>query len=134
MKASWRTPPCPWCVLQRLIFLVIACWAVIGLLWGSALGRRVGAAGMLAFAASGVAAATYQHFVASNSLSCGFSLADRIVSGLKLDALIPQVFMPMASCAEAKAILMGMPYEFWSFSLFVLLGLTALRVLWKPTF
>ena len=33
--------PCPWCVLQRVIFLAIAAACVIGFLWRSAAGRAI---------------------------------------------------------------------------------------------
>jgi CheY-like chemotaxis protein len=35
--------PCPWCVLQRLIFVALALVALLGLLWSSRPGRRVAA-------------------------------------------------------------------------------------------
>ena len=34
--------PCPWCVLQRLIFVAIALACGLGLAWRSAAGLRVG--------------------------------------------------------------------------------------------
>lgn len=128
----WNMQPCPWCVLQRVIFLAIAAAAVVGLLWRSATGRRVGAAMALLLAGCGIAAALWQHFVAASSASCNLTLADRIVSGLGLDERWPDVFMPMASCADAKVHLAGLPYEFWSLGLFVLMAGAALAVLRRP--
>lgn len=124
--------PCPWCVLQRVIFLAIAAACVLGLVWRSALGRRVGAGLGLVLAGGGIAAALWQHFVAASAASCDLTLADRIISGLKLDEWQPDVFMPMASCADAKVNLLGVPYEFWSLALFVAMAVTALRVLRRP--
>jgi disulfide bond formation protein DsbB len=124
--------PCAWCVLQRLIFLSIAAAAVLGLLWRAPLGRRVGAGLALALAACGVSAALWQHFVAASSASCDLSLAERIVGATGLDGRFPEVFMAMASCAEAAVKLGGLPYEFWSLGLFVGLGATALAVLRRP--
>ena len=46
----------------------------------------------LALALSGVAAALWQHFVAAATNSCALTLADRMVRGLGLDELCPQVF------------------------------------------
>jgi disulfide bond formation protein DsbB len=124
--------PCAWCVLQRLIFLGIAAAAVLGLLWRSPLGRRVGAGLALLLAASGVAAALWQHFVAASSASCDLSLAERIVGATGLDGRFPDVFMAMASCADAAAKLLGLPYEFWSLGTFIALGAAALLVLRRP--
>jgi protein dithiol:quinone oxidoreductase len=121
--------PCPWCVLQRLIFMGIALAALIGLAWRSTLGQRLSAAGMLLLGLCGVAAALWQHFVAAVSSSCKLTLAERIISGLSLDALIPEVFQPRASCADAAAKLLGVPYEFYSLTLFMLISILALRSL-----
>jgi disulfide bond formation protein DsbB len=115
--------PCPWCVLQRVIFLAIAAVSVIGLVWRSLLGRRVAAGLGLALALCGAAAALWQHFRAAASASCDMTLADRIVSGwLGLDSLWPDVFSPRASCADAAVNLLGIPYDFWSLALFVLVA------------
>ena len=115
--------PCPWCVLQRLIFVAVALAALIGLLWRTSLGRGIAAALGLVLAAAGVAAALWQHTVAAQSASCNRTLADRIVSGLQLDALLPQVFAATASCADAAVRLLGLPYEYWSLAVFGAVGL-----------
>lgn len=124
--------PCPWCVLQRLIFLGISVAAWIGLALGAALPRRVMALLMLALAGCGVAAALWQHFVAAASTSCKLTLADRVMTASGLDNLWPEVFAPFASCADAAAKLLGLPYEFYSLTLFVMLGAAAIWLLRQP--
>ena len=99
---------------------------LIGFAWPHA-----GAALAALFAASGVAAAAWQHFVAAKSVSCDLTLADRIVSGLALDRLLPDVFAARASCADAAVDLFGVPYEFWSLALFAVIGLAALALLFR---
>ncbi|MDP2008273.1 MAG: disulfide bond formation protein B [Rubrivivax sp.] len=121
--------PCPWCVLQRVIFLAIALAALPGLLAGGAVARWFSGTLVAVLALCGMATALWQHFVAANSTSCALTLADRINRGLGLDELLPQVFASYASCAEAKATLLGVPYEFYSLALFVLLGAGALQLL-----
>ena len=122
--------PCPWCVLQRVIFLAIALACGLGLLWRDTTGRLVSAGLALLLALAGVAAALWQHFQAATSASCNLTLADRIVSGfLQLDSLLPDVFSPRASCADAAVNLLGVPYDFWSLALFVLIGAAMLTVL-----
>ena len=59
-------PPCAWCVLQRLIFLVIAAAALVGIAWRSPIGLRLSALLAFAIAACGMAAALWQHFVAAS--------------------------------------------------------------------
>ncbi len=113
---AWDMQPCPWCILQRLLFVVIAILALAG----AFLPGRIVFAGLTALAAlGGIAAALYQHFVAAKSTSCNLTLADRIVSGLGVDKALPYVFEVKASCADAAVNLGGMPYEFWSLGLFV---------------
>jgi disulfide bond formation protein DsbB len=122
--------PCPWCVLQRLIFLTIALACGLGLLWRSATGRRIAAGLGLLLALSGVAVALWHYFVATSSASCVQTLADKIVSSfLELDTLLPEVFAPRASCADGAVKLLGIPYPFWSLALFVVAGFTLLQVL-----
>jgi len=113
--------PCPWCVLQRLELVVIALAAALAWLWRSRGGLRVSAALVIALANLGVLSALWQHFVAASSASCNLTLADRIIGALQLDRLLPDVFAATASCADAKADLLGVPYEFWSLALFVVL-------------
>lgn len=121
--------PCPWCILQRLIFTLIACVALVGYFWRRR-GAQIGAA-LLAdlLAACGVAAALWQHFVAAASQSCNLTLADKIVSGIGIDSLLPEIFAPRASCAEAAARMVGVPYEFWSLALFAVVGALAMLAL-----
>lgn len=124
--------PCPWCVLQRVIFVAIALAALPGLLTAARPARLFSGGLMLLLASAGIAAALWQHFVAASSTSCNLTLADRIVSGLGLDNLLPQVFAAYASCADAAVKLAGIPYEFYSLALFFALGLVAVRVLRRP--
>jgi disulfide bond formation protein DsbB len=117
--------PCPWCVLQRAIFVAIALAVLPGIVWPAR--PLLLASALLAdlLATAGTAAALWQHFVAAASSSCKLTLADRIMSGLGLDALAPEVFAPRASCADAAVDLAGVPYEFWSLALYLLIGLGA---------
>lgn len=120
--------PCAWCVLQRLIFVVIGLVALAGLAWRARAGRLTTSLCVVALAMAGVASALWQHFVAASSTSCRLTLADRIINGLGLDGLAPEVFAARASCAEASVAMLGVPYAFWSLALFVLLGTLAALV------
>jgi len=124
--------PCPWCVLQRVIFLGIALACGVGLGWRSAAGRiTAGGLGLL-LALCGVAAALWQHFQAAASASCNLTLADKIVSTwLGLDSLWPDGFSARASCADAAVNLLGVPYDVWSFALFALLALALASMLMR---
>ena len=124
--------PCAWCVLQRLFFVVVAAASLLGLLLPGLVLRRMAAALALMAALAGITAALWQHFVANDSASCGMSLADRLMGHTGMDSRIPEVFAAYASCADAKVSLFGVPYEFWSLSLFIALALAALQVLARP--
>lgn len=122
----WDMQPCPWCILQRVIFLLIAAL----LLLGAFLPGRMAFVGLAVLAAlSGIAAALYQHFVAAKSTSCNLTLADKIISGIGLDKLLPPVFEVKASCADAAVDLLHLPYEFWSLGLYVVLAVAAVWAL-----
>jgi disulfide bond formation protein DsbB len=116
--------PCPWCILQRLIFVLIAVVCLVGLA-----SKRIAGALVALLALGGIAAALWQHFQAASSSSCVMTLADKIVIATKLDSLLPDVFLARASCADAAVSLLGIPYDFWSLALFVLLGLAGAHLL-----
>jgi disulfide bond formation protein DsbB len=120
--------PCAWCVLQRLIFLSIVLVSLLGLAWRTSAGTAFSALLILLLSLSGAATALWQHFVAAANESCKLTLAERIISGLGVDGLVPEVFQPLASCADAAATLLGVPYEFWSFTVFVVIGVLASRL------
>jgi disulfide bond formation protein DsbB len=119
---QWNMLPCPWCVLQRAIFVAIALAALPGLVLGGLAPRRAAAALVVALGGCGVASSLWLHYVAAMSATCNLTLADRIMGGLGLDTLWPEVFAAQASCADAVASLAGVPYEFVSLALFVALG------------
>ncbi|GMV75821.1 MAG: hypothetical protein AMXMBFR78_27710 [Rubrivivax sp.] len=124
---AWDLQPCPWCVLQRAIFCALALVALLGALLPALL-QPLFLLLSLVGAGLGLAAATWQHFVAAEQASCAMTLADRLIGDLGLDARWPEVFMATAACAD-KPQLIGLPYEYWSGALFALLLLAALWLL-----
>jgi protein dithiol:quinone oxidoreductase len=121
--------PCPWCVLQRLIFVLIALVALAGLGWRSVAGRRSTVFGLLLLCAAGAAAVLWQHFIAAATNSCNLTLADRILSASGLPTLLPDVFEARATCADAAVNLAGVPYEFWALALFLAIEAAAVWLL-----
>jgi protein dithiol:quinone oxidoreductase len=121
--------PCPWCVLQRLVFVAIGAWALIGALVPARLARMVSAIGVSLLAGCGIAAALWQHFVAAASASCNLTFADRVMNATGLNARFPEVFAAYASCADAAVSLAGIPYELYSLALFVLIDGLAILAL-----
>ena len=125
----WGMEPCPWCILQRILFLLIAALATLGALIPQRMVRIALSALIIPAAFGGVAAAWYQHFVAAKSSSCNMTFADKVIGALHLDTNWPDVFEVRANCADAAANLMGVPFEFWSLALYVLLSLAAAWVI-----
>ena len=123
--------PCPWCVLQRAIFLAVGAFSLLGWLMQAKRSLRQAAlVAVLLLCAAGLTAAVFQHEVASQTASCAMGLADRIVTALNLEELWPSVFMITANCADAAAYrLIGLPYEIWSGLLFAAMGALGLLTL-----
>jgi len=121
--------PCAWCILDRLIFLTLAGFAVLGLAWRSPAGARVAGTFSLMLAVAGIAAAIWLHFVASKTVSCKLTLADRIVTATQLDRLVPGVFEARASCADAAVSLLGISYDYWAAAAFAFCAVVSIRAL-----
>ena len=118
--------PCPWCILQRLIFIVLAMLCPLAAALPAAALRRGLSALAIPLTLGGIAAAWWQHFVAAKSSSCALTLADKIVAFFGVDTRWPNVFEVRASCADAAASPFGVPFEFWSLALFALVGMALL--------
>lgn len=125
ITAAWASQryldmlPCAWCVLQRAQFAALAGVGLLGALLPGASLVRLAALINTLLSLSGVAAGLWLHFKASSSTSCALTLADKIVSGLGLDGRWPDLFAPMASCADAAVDLFGVPYVFYAIGLFL---------------
>ncbi len=120
--------PCPWCIIQRLAYLLVGVFAILSLpatqtsLWARAPLLLAALA-----AIGGFAAAMYQHFVAAATSSCAFTAADKFLMATGLDELLPGVFKATAACDEANAPLLGVPYSLWSAALAVVLLVAIVR-------
>ena len=79
----------------------------------------------LLLACGGAVAAIYQHEVAAKSFSCDLTFADKVIGALGLESAWPWMFRVSASCAEAAATLLCLPFEFWSLALFALLAVVS---------
>jgi protein dithiol:quinone oxidoreductase len=121
--------PCPWCILQRFIFIVIALVAMVAAVIDSRPARRAYATLIVLLSACGAASALWQHFVAAKSDSCALTLADKVITALRLESLVPDLFGVTGSCADAAVSVFGVPFDFWSLALSILvlvLTLTAM--------
>mgnify|MGYP003336485477 CR=1 FL=1 len=117
--------PCPWCILQRILFVLLAVLSLVAAALPVLL-RRVLSGVALLGALGGMAAALWQHFVAAQSSSCALTLADRIITFTGLDTRWPEAFEVRASCADAAVSVLGVPFELWSLALFAISGMVLL--------
>ena len=114
--------PCPWCVLQRFIYIVVGVLALVGAVLSNT-PRRIAVGLALLGALSGIASALWQQLAAVNENSCDLSLAERITTALHLDRLLPQLFIAYASCADAAVSVLHVPFAVWSCAMYVVLAL-----------
>lgn len=121
--------PCAWCVLQRLVYLVIGVLALVGLV-ARPLARPAALLAAL-LSVCGIVAAWYQYSVAAHLETCAQTFADRFISGLGLDASVPRLFGIYAMCKDAMVKVLGVEYVVWSMALFALILLIALAVFFK---
>lgn len=115
--------PCPWCILQRLIYLLIALLCGMAAVLKRGAARTVAVVLALGLAVSGAAAAVFQHVVAAKSFSCNLTAADKIITALGIEALVPALFKVTATCADAAVSVLGVPFEYWSLALFAAVAL-----------
>jgi len=121
--------PCPWCILQRLIFAAIGALALVALAIRATTSTRIVAGLGVLLSLAGIAAALWQQFVAAKSASCNLTLADKIVGWTQLDRLVPEAFEARASCADAAVDLLGVPYAIWAAVAFVVCAVALVRAL-----
>jgi disulfide bond formation protein DsbB len=120
-QVAFDMQPCPWCVFQRLIYIVVGVLALLAAVLSNT-PRRV--AIVLAFLGTlaGIASALWQQLHAVNENSCDLSLAERIIGKLQLDSLLPQLFEARTSCADAAVSVLHIPFAVWSCAMFAVLA------------
>jgi protein dithiol:quinone oxidoreductase len=125
----WDMQPCPWCIIQRMLYMLLAFVALACGLFGgkrTRMGRTVaskpwkaGSWAVVLLSLLGVGVAIYQATVASSQVSCNLTAAHKFISATGLDELAPEIFKVRASCADAaNATLLGIPFEVASGILF----------------
>lgn len=123
--------PCPWCIVQRMLFCLIGLAGVVGAAWPMPRARpaHLGAASFIGAASVlGASSALWQQLFAAKSSSCSKTVADIIVSTTRLDTLLPEIFQSRASCAEGAVNMLGVPYALWSLAVFLVTAIAALKM------
>jgi len=125
----WNLIPCPLCIFQRVAFLVMALFFLLGALHaprGSV--RWVYTGGALLGAIFGIAVAGrhlwIQSLPADQVPSCGPPL-DYMFSAFPFGKVLQLVFTGSGECAKVEPIL-GLPMPAWTLLWFILLGVLAI--------
>jgi protein dithiol:quinone oxidoreductase len=126
-----RQQPCPLCVLQRYVYLLIGIAALIGALHQ----HIVHAITTALFALTGAGLATWQVLKGSEMTSCLRDPIGEFVNGLPTADLFPQYFFANGGCAD-KYFTLGLPVPVWSLICFGLIifgcGVVILKAFLPP--
>lgn len=128
--------PCPWCVVQRIGFLLIAVLALIGLLHRPARGGAIvyGFVGAL-IGLAGVLAAGYQIWLQSDSKragACVGSTVERVLDTLAIGDLWPGFLQYDGPCTLQPWSMFGLSIPEWSLAWFVVLAAMFASLMFRP--
>jgi protein dithiol:quinone oxidoreductase len=121
--------PCPWCILQRLIYIAIGLVALVAALWrpdGILLGVFSGLIGLLSL--SGVAAAGYHLLLQQDperARACNGSVLEKLLDQSHLGQMIPPLLQYDGPCTLKPWFLLDLSIPAWSLIGFVLMLLAA---------
>jgi disulfide bond formation protein DsbB len=118
--------PCPWCVVQRLGFILVGLIALAAALHrpGPIASVAYSTFGVIASAA-GAAAAAYQVYLQSDparAAKCVGSPVERILDQLDVGAVIPPLLQYGGPCTLKPWSFIGLSIPEWSLAWFVLLA------------
>lgn len=122
--------PCPLCIFQRIAFMVMAVFFLVGAIHGPRGGGRwVYAAGVFVGAAGGIATAArhlwLQSLPADQVPMCGPDLG-YMMDAFPFAKVLKMVFTGSGECAKLEPIL-GVPMPAWTLLWYVLLLALAIR-------
>ena len=129
-----RLAPCPLCIFQRLLYLIIGLVALAGVLLPG--GRLLWSALIAALAAGGVAVAGYQTWMQAFPLlatECGYSdpnAIERLVDWLGMEW--PSLFLATGFCTSREWEFLALSMANWSLLIFAgIVGYAALLFMRK---
>ena len=121
LQQLYRLAPCPFCIFQRLLYIVIGLVALLGVVLP--VGRLLWAALIAALAMGGAAVAGYQSWMQAFphlATECGYSdptLIERLVDWLGMQW--PGLFLATGFCTSREWEFLGLSMANWSFLVFV---------------
>jgi disulfide bond formation protein DsbB len=126
LQHSEGLDPCPWCVVQRLGFILIGMIALVGALHRPGpIGTVVYSTFGLAAAVAGAASAVYHVYLQSDpalAAKCVGSPVERILDQLDIGSWSPPLLQYAGPCTLKPWSFLGLSIPEWSLVWFVLLG------------
>jgi len=121
-----RLDPCPWCVVQRLGYMLVALIALVGALHRPGpIGTTVYSTLGLLAAGAGAAAAAYHVYLQADprrAAKCVGSPVERILDQLEIGRVIPPLLQYDGPCALKPWSFIGLSIPEWSLAWFVILA------------
>lgn len=118
--------PCPWCVVQRLGFLLVGLIALAGAVHGpAALGAAVYATLGLVAAAAGAAAGAYHVYLQADPVraaKCVGSPVELVLDWLQIGRLAPSLLQYDGPCTLKPWSFLGLSIPGWSLAWFLILA------------
>jgi disulfide bond formation protein DsbB len=115
--------PCPLCIFQRLLFMVLVPFGLVAAVKGCRPAGRVAAVSFLLSAAGGAVAAGYQSWLQTQpptGLSCGPGSPGPIEHLVEqLGNWVPELFLATGLCDETELIILSLSLANWALVAFV---------------
>jgi disulfide bond formation protein DsbB len=123
--------PCPMCIVQRYALLLVAVIAALSALGSRAWMHKLGALGLLLSAGGGAFVAARQSWLQwypPEVVSCGRDFYG-MIENFPIGRIIPMIFRGSGDCSKVDWTFLGGSLANWSFVVFTLIGLLAVRLL-----
>lgn len=119
--------PCPWCVIQRYMFIFVGLCCLIG----AVINKPRGAAMLALLPALGGLAAVGKHLwiLSHPGMSCGIDPVATFANKMPTASVLPWLFQADGLCEDARDLLFGLSIPQWSAVSFVALSAALVFVL-----
>ena len=120
LQTIFRLAPCPLCIFQRLLYLVIGALALLGFLWPRMRVAWAGLIGLLALLGGSVAAyQTWMQIFPELATECSYvdpNAIERLVDWLGMTW--PSMFMATGFCTSLEWVFLHLSMANWSLVIF----------------
>ena len=124
--------PCPWCVAQRILFMLLAVLSLLALLHGRGTKLYAALAALIALAGGG--AAVYQLWLQQDpvrSMACSGTWLEKTLDTLSFGKLWPNMLQYDGPCTISPWSFLGMSIPEWSLVWFAVLAAAFTSLLFR---